>query len=151
MDNTWVLVANASEAQLYATDHVGGEMTCLQKFSHSESRAKGATLASDRPGHSKSKGAGHGAMGDPADPKDYEADRFAAELASKLNAGRTANAYRRLVVVAGPHFHGLLSSHLDKHTHELIENFIHKDFTDCTEHELPVRLKENIPRHDLPL
>jgi protein required for attachment to host cells len=126
-------------------------MTCLKKFSHSESRAKGSTLASDRPGHSQSRGAGHGAMGDPADPKDYEADRFAAELASELDTGRTANAYRRLVLVAGPHFNGLLNSHLNKHTHGMVEHCIHKDFTDCTERELPARLMENLPTHDLPL
>ena len=151
MDNTWVLVANASEAQLYATERIGEEMTCLKNFTHPESRAKGSTLASDRPGHSQSKGGGHGAMGDPSGPKDYEADRFAGELASELNAGRTANAYRRLVLVAGPQFHGLLNSRLNEHTRAMVENYIHKDFTDCNARELPDRLKKSLPVKELPL
>lgn len=151
MDNTWVLVANASKAYLYATERIGEKMTCLKDFAHPESRAKGAMLASDRPGHNRSKGTGRGSMGDPADPKYYEANRFAGELATALNAGRTANGYRRLVLVAGPHFHGLLNAHLNENTRAMVENYIHKDFTDCTERELPARLKKNMLTQELPL
>jgi protein required for attachment to host cells len=151
MDNTWVLVANASRAHLYATERIGEKMTCLKDFTHMESRAKGSTLASDRPGHYQSKGSGRGSMGDPADPKYYEANRFAGVLASELNAGRKANDFRRLVLVAGSHFHGLLNAHLNEHTRAMVENYIHKDFTDCTERELSSRLKKNIPKRELPL
>ncbi len=151
MDNTWVLVANASRANLYATERIGKKMTCLKDFTHPESRAKGSTLASDRPGHYKSRGTGHGSMGDPADPKYFEANRFAGELASELNAGRKANDFRRLVLVASPHFHGLLNAHLNEHTRAMVENYIHKDFTGCPEIELPNRLIKNIPAKELPL
>jgi protein required for attachment to host cells len=151
MDNTWVLVANASRAHLYATERIGEKMTCLKDFTHLESRAKGSSLASDRPGHYQSKGTGHGSMGDPADPKYYEANRFAGELASRLNAGRKANNFRRLVLVAGPHFNGLLNAHLSEHTRAMVENVIQKDFTQYNERELPARLKKNIPSKELPL
>ena len=144
MNTTWVLVAKASEARLYTTDKVGEEMQCLKEFSHPESREKGSTLASDRPGHSQSKGTGHGTMGDPADPKDYEAERFASELAQELEKGRTANAYQKLVVAAAPHFHGLLNSQLNDHTRALVINNIEKDFTAYDERELPARLKEAV-------
>ena len=151
MDNTWILVANGSEAHLYATERIGDKMTCLKNFSHPESRAKGSELASDRPGHSQSKGTGRGTMGDPADPKYYEANRFAGELASELNAGRKTNNYRRLVLVAGPHFNGLLNTHLNEHTRAMVVNYINKDFTGSSERDLPQRLKKSIPEKELPL
>jgi protein required for attachment to host cells len=142
MDNTWVLVANASEAHLYATERLGEDMSILKDFAHPESRAKGATLASDRPGFSQGGGGSSmGTRGDPEDPKNFEAERFASELADELDKGRTANAYRRLVLVAAPHFQGLLKSHLDDHTQAMVVDNINKDFTAYNMRELPARLK----------
>jgi protein required for attachment to host cells len=141
MDNTWVLVANASEARLFATERLGQDMTIIKDFSHPESRAKGTTLASDRPGASKGRGLNTGTRGDPDDPKDFEAERFASELANELDKGRAENAYRRLVLVATPHFQGLLKSHLTDHTRNMVVDNINKDLTACNISELPMRLK----------
>jgi len=141
MDNTWVLVANASEADLYATERLGAEMSPLKHFEHPESRAKGSELASDRPGNNHSRGSSMGTMGDPVDPKAFEAERFASELANELDKGRTHNAYRRLVLVAVPQFQGLLRRHLNDHTQAMVFKNINKDFTSCNPRELPARLK----------
>ena len=142
MDNTWVLIANASEAHLYATESLGKDMSILKDFAHPESRAKGVTLASDRPGDSQGHGSVMETRGDPVDPKSYEAERFARELADELDKGRTTNAYRRLVLVASPHFQGLLKAHLNDHTSAMVTNSINKDYTACDISELPMRLKE---------
>jgi protein required for attachment to host cells len=141
MDNTWVLVANASEARLFATERLGDDMSPLKDFAHPESRAKGVTLASDRPGSSQGRGSSMGTRGDSEDPKSFEAERFAGELANELDKGRTANAYRRLVLVATPHFQGLLKTHMNDHTRDMVANNINKDFTACDVRELPTRLK----------
>ena len=141
MDNTWVLVANASEAHLYATERLGEEMSVVKDYEHPQSRAKGTSLASDKPGSYQGYGSSRGSMGDAVDPKTYEAERFADELANELDRGRTANAYRRLALVAEPHFQGLLKAHLNEHTRALVVNSINKDFTACNALELPTRLK----------
>lgn len=142
MDNTWVLVANASEAHLYATERIGKDMTILKDFAHPESRAKGATLVSDRPGSIRGRGSNASTRGEPDEAKHFEAERFASELAEELDQGRTAKAYRRLVLVAAPHFYGLLKAQLTEHTLAMVENHINKDYTDCDVRELPERLKE---------
>jgi len=141
MDNTWVLVANASKAHLYSTERLGADMSILKEFSHPESRAKGVSLASDRPGSIQGRGSSMGTRGDSVDPKDFEAERFAEELANELDKGRTTNAYRRLVLVAAPHFQGLLKAHLNGNTSAMVENNINKDFTAYNMRELPARLK----------
>lgn len=141
MDNVWVLVANSSEARLFSTERLGKEMSIIKDFSHPESRAKGATLASDRPGASQGRGSNMGTRGDVEDPKNYEAERFASELAGELDKGRTQNAYRRLVLVATPQFQGLLKSQLNDHTRNMVAENINKDFTACNVRELPERLQ----------
>jgi len=140
--NTWVLVASASKARIFGTDQIGEAMECMKEFSHPESREKVSDLTSDRPGHYQSKGTGHGAFVEPTDPKEHEADRFASELAMELDKGRTSKAYRKLVVVAAPHFHGLLNNHINKQTRAMIVSDIQKDLTSCEPRELPDRLKE---------
>lgn len=142
MDNTWVLVANAAEARLYATERLGEEMTIIKEFSHPEGRAKGINLTSDRP---HGRGPHSGTRGDETvDPKDFEAERFASKLADELDKGRLENAYRRLALVAAPHFHGLLNMHLDEHTRAMVKYSINKDLTDCDTLELPGRLKASM-------
>lgn len=144
MYTTWVLVANAGEARLFGAENINQSLHCLKEFNHPESREKSSDLTSDRPGHYQSKGTGHGSFAEHTDPKDYEAERFASELADVLEKGRTANEYKKLVLVAAPHFHGLLNTHMNEHTRELVVNNIQKDFTAIETHELPKRLKESI-------
>lgn len=140
--NTWVLVASASEARIFDTDRIGEPMECIREFSHPEGREKGSDLVSDRPGHYKSKGTGHGAFIEQTDPREHEIDQFASELARELDKGRTENAYSKLVVVAAPHFHGLLNNHMNEHTRGMVVKDIQKDLTDCEMRELQTRLKE---------
>lgn len=142
MNTTWVLVANASEARLFSAAKIGDEMECIKEYTHPESRQHGTELASDRPGHNQGKGGGHGAMGDPGDPKEYEAERFAGELAKELESGRTSNAYGSLVVVAAPRFRGLLNTQMKDHTRAMVVGNVDKDLTSCHERDLPARLKQ---------
>ena len=144
--NTWVLVANASEARLFGADKIGEEMEFIKEFEHPESREKGSDLASDRPGHYQSKGTGHGTFAEHTDPKDYEVERFAGELAHELEKGRTKNEYKKLILVAAPHFHGLLNTQMNEHTRALVAYSIQKDFTAVEAYELPERLKESVTK-----
>jgi protein required for attachment to host cells len=82
-------------------------------------------------------------MGDSTSPKEHEAELFAKELAQALEEGRASNSYRHLVLVATPHFHGLLNSQLDEKTRAMVVTDINKDLTTCEERDLPARLKES--------
>jgi protein required for attachment to host cells len=138
--STWILVANAAEARLYSTDKIGEAMECVREFEHPAGRAKGIDLVSDRP--TQGKGAGHGPLGEASEAKAIELEHFAAELAKALEEGRNVNAYRHLVLVAAPHFHGLISKHLTGHTRALVSHNIEKDYSTYSERDLAARLKE---------
>ena len=73
MRNTWILVANASIARLYANHGPKKGLQLMKEMSHPESREKVSNLVSDRPGHNPGSGNGHGSFVPAADPKQHEA------------------------------------------------------------------------------
>lgn len=140
-----VLVANASEACLYSTQRIGGDLECVDTFAHPASREKGMDLTSDRPGHNKSKGLGHGALVESQAPKTTESEQFARELAASLDVGRIANRYERLVLVAPAHFMGQIKKHCHHLVLDRVVLTLEKDYTKATTAALATHLEANRP------
>jgi len=99
MSVTWIMVANASQAKLFAHRGPKRGLELIKELLHPESREKTSNLVSDRSGAYG--GPGHGAVGQPADPKHHEAERFAQEVSKELEAGRVRRRDGRRV------FHGV--------------------------------------------
>ena len=144
MQTTWILVANSTSAKLYSREDDQAELELSSQFEHPQSRQKGSDLVSDRPGHFQSKGTGHGAFVATSDPKENEAAHFANELAHMLDKGRKDNKYDKLVIVAPPHFCGLLNKQLDKHVQDKISGTVHKDYTHEEARALLSHLQEHL-------
>jgi protein required for attachment to host cells len=144
MQTTWILVANSSLAKLFVRQDRKKELQLSGEYNHPESRQKGKELASDRSGHAESKGNGHGAMVSTSAPKEYEAERFATELADVLDGGRLNNEYTRLILVAPPQFHGMLNKQISKHVQDLVFANIQKDYTSEQERGLLNHLDEHL-------
>jgi protein required for attachment to host cells len=143
---TWLLVGNASRARLFETQAHPKHLTLLKEFLHPPSREKGEELASDRPGHFQGEAQGmegttHGAFNEPISPKSYEHERFAMELAKELNDGRNHNRFSNLMIVASPHFHGLLNQHMNNHVAKMVSTHLNKDYTDLDENSLIEKLR----------
>lgn len=139
MSHVWILVGDASEARIFSYE-AGGSLSLIDQLTHPESRLKGSDVASDRPGHYQSKGTGHGAFTAGSDPKEYEVERFAHQLATYLDDGRRHNKYDSLILVAAPHFYGLLNKSLNKHVKEMVSQAIEKDYGKVKEHDLAGKL-----------
>ena len=136
MSTLWVLVANASQAHLYATARLGGALEIVKEFSHPQSREKGLNLVTDRPGQKQTQGAVHGGAVEKTDPKEVEAEKFAKELAVELDEGRTSHQFAELVLIAPPHFHGLLNKHCNPQTLNMVSKKLQKDYTHMRAKEL---------------
>ncbi len=135
MANTLVVVADSAGARVF--DYIRGEsFSKSHEFSHFESRQKGSELSSDRAGQQK----GHGSMVSSSNPKEFEAQRFAKELADWLDNARRINRCGRILLVADPHFLGLLRKSMNNHTAGLISETIDKNFSQINDKELPERL-----------
>jgi protein required for attachment to host cells len=144
MSITWILVANASAADLYANYGPKKGLQKLKEFKHNASRGKALELVSDRPGHYKGHANGHGSFMPATDPKQNEAQHFALELAKELDHGRTANSYQRLILVASAPFMGLINSNLDNHVRVMVSDSFEKDYTKASKKQLTKHLESCI-------
>lgn len=143
MKPTWILIANASTARCFEQEK-NGSLALLDSFEHPDSRKPGSTLGADRPGHIE--GIGHG-LGEASyqpriDPKSWEHDKFAQELAGYLNKAVAAHRCERVVVIASNPFLGLVKSHLDVQAGKRLAGGIAADLTSYEGRELKARVEE---------
>ena len=141
---TWILVANASLAKLYANLGPNKGLTLVKELIHPESRQKNGELVSDSSGAMGAVGSGGGSLQPQTLPKQHEAKVFAQEIAQALYQGRTSNAFKRAILVAPPAFMGLLNAVIDGPTAQLITDRFEKDYTKTPENELGDRLGSTI-------
>ncbi|MGK4003421.1 host attachment protein [Sorangium sp. So ce1036] len=157
---TWILVSDASRAQLYREEPAGKGFTLLESYDHEESRARVRDLMADAAGRKPNgtpggngliPGAGGGAgatyLGRPGaapdtDPKEVEAQKFAHELADVLERGLNDHAYDALVLIAPPQFLGLLRATVTKQVSHRIESSVDKDLSWLDGPRLTERLRE---------
>lgn len=142
MSVTWIMVANASQAKLFAHHGRKRGLELVKELAHPQSREKTSNLVSDRSGAYG--GPGHGAVGQPADPKHHEAERFAQEVSRELEAGRVQNAYDRLILVASAPFMGLINHHLPGQVRSKLSESIDKDYTRLPVKELANHLESYV-------
>jgi len=140
MSVTWIMVANASQAKLFANHGPKKGLQLIKELMHPESREKTSNLVSDRSGANS--GPGHGAFIQATDPKHHEAERFAQEVARELDDGRVRNAYDRLILVASAPFMGLVNGCLPGQVRSKVSESIDKDYTRLPMKELTGHLEQ---------
>ena len=138
----WLVVANASRARVLEESDKPGSYVHVADLVHPQSRQKGVDLASDRPGHAHAEGAGHSgtSFAPHTDPRQREHDRFAREVAQRLDAGVAAHRCAGLVLVASSPFLGHLKAHLGEQARKAVVRTLDADYTALDERELAVRL-----------
>ncbi len=144
MTTTWILVANASSANLYMNNGPKRGLEKLREYEHGASREKASDLVSDRPGHNRSAGNGHGSYVPPTDPKQNEAQQFALKLARELEQGRTGNEFQRLILIAPPQFMGLIKNNASQALMGMMSDHFEKDYTKLDERALAGHLESCI-------
>lgn len=110
---TWILVADEARARLFEVEHANDAWVERQSFVHPEGRQHARDVVADHlPRTQDSVGSGRHAIEPHTDLETVEARRFARELATRLEQGRVAHAFERLVLVAPPRFLGVLHATL---------------------------------------
>lgn len=142
MSVTWIMVANASQAKLFANHGPKKGLQFIKELLHPESREKTSDLVSDRSGSHA--GTGHGAFVQATDPKHHEAERFAQEVSRELDDGRVNKAYDRLILVASAPFVGLVNSRLPESVRSKLSEIIDKDYTRLPTKELAGHLESYV-------
>jgi protein required for attachment to host cells len=142
----WILICDASRAVLYSTEKRGDDWQPIGSYSHPESRLKNSELTPTEPGHSlKSKGdSRHTVMQSSTSPKEAEKQHFAQQLADVVNDGARKQSFDELVLVAPPHFAGLVEQHLSAKATKREKALVHKDYTVTDAREARQRLEDAV-------
>jgi protein required for attachment to host cells len=139
-DALWILVANASRAKLFATDERAERWELREEFLHPESRMPSRELL----GHFDKGNAGTKHKPQPEEQpdarQDLEHERFARDLAHRLERGLNDHAYDRLVVAAPPEFLGRLRKAISPRVHQRLMLDMRADYVNLPDRELPERI-----------
>lgn len=112
MEKIWILVADSAHARILATTARTAMPTEVTRLEHPESRLKESELVSDQPGRSREPRAQGHAMKE-ASATAQEESVFAGEIVRTLDKARQEGRFNSLVLVASPHFLGVLRQKLN--------------------------------------
>lgn len=142
----WILVGDASRSKLFTTELPENAWSLVEEFDHPESReASRAIRPSSPPGRmlqNKAGGGGRSAMQPRTTPKEAEVERFAHELSQYLENAAARRQFDLLVLVAPPHFLGVLQAALGRQSARCLRATVNKDLSKLDGLELRKRLLE---------
>ena len=133
----WVVVANRTEARIF--EQTSQNLLLINKIEHSEGRALNQELKEGKPGLSFSSWSGSHSrhpMGTDHPPHEQDAIRFSQTVYKLLHKGNNENLIGGLILVAEPHFLGLLLFHFDSVMNRLVKLKLKKDLGNLSDHEL---------------
>ncbi|MDB6096143.1 MAG: hypothetical protein JWM09_421 [Francisellaceae bacterium] len=147
----WVLLANASSASFYSVSEKNRHFNLIKKIDHPESKLKERELDTDRPGHfHKAKTTIRGAFEEPLSHKYLQRMDFAKQINLELENGRINSHYKGIIIIAEPHFYGLINTNAPQEVQSMIKFHLPKDYTHYSEKELITQL-EMLLKHELNL
>lgn len=123
MSVTWVVAADSSRARIFSLESRIEPMSELVDMVHAEGRLQDQDALSDRQGGiagGHGEGGGGHSFESPTDGKHHEAEVFAKQIADKLEQGRLAHDYHKLILIAPPAFLGVLRQVLNQHIQDLV-------------------------------
>jgi protein required for attachment to host cells len=127
----WILVCDAARARFFEVRDDDPAWHLVSSVSHEESRSKVADLVSDHSGTRSSEGGSvhHNALAPASSPKDVEKQHFAHALGKTLDVAMRSARFRGWVLVAAPHFAGLIKKELTPELEKHLMTTVHKDMS----------------------
>jgi protein required for attachment to host cells len=127
MNTVWIVAANRTDARIFESRR-GENIEELATFICSEARQPDRASLTDAPGRSHDRlGTARHSMEPHTGLADQLAQRFARQIAGRVERGRTDNAWDELVLVAGPEFLGHLREALGSHCMQHVIAECHKN------------------------
>jgi protein required for attachment to host cells len=151
MTTTWVVVAHRAGARFFEHRNAHGiqhEVLELRELSHPEGRKKSGQIDTDRSGSTftgQRGDTGSRAMGQEQTSHEHKAEVFAKSLAEELRKARNDHQFDNIVLVAEPHFCGLLDAALDAPTGKLVTERLHKDLAHVPSHGIYEHVRKALP------
>jgi len=140
MSAYWIVVANAGRVRIFEAEAQDSSMREIIDMANPGARQHEGELLSDRGGHAMSSTTGgHGMYHEEAAHR-HQAEVFAREVCERLEQGRLEGSYRKLYLVAAPHFLGMLRKYMARPLHEVVRAEVSKDLTTAE----PARIRAQV-------
>lgn len=154
MKTIWVLVADEAIARILQWPGNDNTLESVEEITDPAAHADGADLRRDAHGR-RAGSATAGARQNTAhrltptasitssageDEQHLEAERFAGQVADRLNQALQQHRYDELRIAAAPRFLGMLRKHLDKNVASTVTEEIDKDLIHLQNKEITARL-----------
>ena len=138
---TWIVVADGARARILEQAAWRQPLELVEDLEDEAARRRPREIESDDRGRVFDRGGpGRHAMETPTDPQRHEKERFAKQLAGRLNQAAHGGRFDRLVLVAAAQMLGDLRRELDKGAADRVSHELAKDLTAVSIHELPRHL-----------
>jgi protein required for attachment to host cells len=146
MNTVWVLVCDAARARFFEIRRGDPSWQVVSEVSHEGSRSKASDLVSDQAGRRSSEGRSvhHNALAPASSPKDVEKGHFAHSLGRTLDQAMRSARFRRWVLVAPPHFVGLMERELTPELKKHLMATVNGEMTHLDAKHLAERLRETV-------
>lgn len=92
-EKTWIVLTNTNVCKIYDHHRKNHQLTLIKELQHSQSKAKGTEILTDRPGHYKTREATRGTYEPRTGSKEVEVEKFIHEIANELESARNFNLY----------------------------------------------------------
>src|SRR5690606_3785236 len=102
MKPTWIVVANAFQAQLYEHAKPRDPLQPVESFGPPEIRLESSELNAAQPGSTLTQGGGHPAYSPAVEMKDNEQEEFARHIVDRLQQGVHGDRCGALMLFASP-------------------------------------------------
>jgi protein required for attachment to host cells len=143
MSETWILVAQRAQAKIYEHSKKKDELKLLHEVDHPEGRLQNKDIDADRPARNRSAGSGKFSVyAREQEAKEHVSEVFAKKLTEMLDKSQTQNKFANLILVAEPHFLGLLRQNLKPPVAAKVCQTVNKDVAHFSDHELKQKLHE---------
>jgi protein required for attachment to host cells len=141
MKTQWIVIANAVSARIFRRDTAKSPLVPVVTLTHDASRLHARDLESDRPGSQaadNSQGLNH--FEPRSDARRKEHQRFAKEIALRLDAGLKVGEYASLTLFASNPFMGELKAQLSEAVTQRLKATLNNDLSHVGIAELESRI-----------
>jgi protein required for attachment to host cells len=143
MNTQWIVVANAASARIFRRESAKAPLAPVAAFTHEDSRLPASALTTDRPGSQaadNSHGLNHFEPRSDAQRKEHQ--RFAKEIARRLEEGLKAGEFGTLTLFASAPFMGELKAQLSEAVGQRLKATHNTDLTHVGIAELERRISD---------
>lgn len=142
--STWILVADASRARVFASEHSNQPLVEMSDILNPDGRLHESEMTTDTDTRGRApNGAGSHGLGDAPPVKEELMHRFAQQLCAQLEHASQQGKFGRLYMVAPPHFLGILRKHRSQELDRSVVGDIAKDICTGTATEI----RDHLPRY----